>query len=276
LLNETIMTTNSAPTSRSPSEHGAIRCERAGNVAWITIDNVARRNAISQSMWRALTDIMHATETDPEVRCRVISGAGDRSFAAGADIAQMENRLSDQSDEYGAAMAAACGAIDQSTKPLIAMIRGFCFGAGVAIAAKADLRIAADDSQFAIPAARMGLAYSTSFTRDLLRVMHPSAAKLLLFTAQRLNANEALRIGLVDEVTSHDGLKQRVTTLATHIVQNAPLSVRASKVTIDLLTGKHNNADLVDQLAEQCRTSADHAEGMRAFLEKRTPVFLGR
>jgi enoyl-CoA hydratase len=265
----------------SDTTQGRISAQRVGNVVWITIDNAARRNAISESMWRSLAAIIHETEHDDAIRCRVITGGGDRSFASGADISQMANRhvlnaQDDRSDTYGAALMAACNALDQSRKPLIAMIRGYCLGAGVALAAKADLRIAADDSIFGIPAARMGLAYSTPFTRDLLRVIHPSAAKFLLFTAQRLNALDALRIGLIDEILAPDALKERVTTLATAIAENAPLSVRAAKLTIDMLTGKHDNVDLVKQLTEQCRTSADHAEGMRAFLEKRTPVFVGR
>jgi enoyl-CoA hydratase/carnithine racemase len=255
---------------------GQISAERVGNILWITIDNAARRNAISEAMWLSLVEIIRSSEQDTEVRCRVITGAGERSFASGADISQMEKRPSAQSDSYGASLTAACNELDQSNKPLIAMIRGYCLGAGVALAAKADLRIAATDAQFGIPAARMGLAYSIPFTRDLLRVIQPSAAKLLLFTAQRLDAPTALRIGLVDEILTPGDLKARVVTLANQISENAPLSVRAAKLTIDLLTSKHDNVELVKQLTEQCRSSADHAEGMRAFLEKRTPKFVGR
>jgi enoyl-CoA hydratase/carnithine racemase len=255
---------------------GQISAERSGSILWITIDNVARRNAISETMWLSLVDMIRSTEQDANIRCRVITGAGERSFASGADISQMEKRPTDQPDSYGAALIAACNALDQSSKPLIAMIRGYCLGAGVALAAKADLRIASTDAHFGIPAARMGLAYSIPFTRDLLRVIQPSAAKLLLFSAQRLDAATALRIGLVDEVLAPEELKTRVMALVNSIAENAPLSVRAAKLTIDLLTGKHDNVELVKQLNEQCRTSADHAEGMRAFLEKRTPIFVGR
>src|SRR5690606_4456913 len=156
-------------------------------------------------------------------------------------------------------------------KPLLAMIRGFCMGGGLGIAMKADIRIAAEGSQFGIPAARLGIAYSFDNLRDLVALVGPTFAKEILFTARRLTAEEALRIGLVNRVVPADALEATVRDYAAMMAENAPLSIRASKMTVNQVIRDESERDmeLVDRLTRACFDSADYAEGRRAFMEKR-------
>ncbi|HMN71490.1 MAG TPA: enoyl-CoA hydratase-related protein, partial [Rhodoblastus sp.] len=158
----------------------------------------------------------------------------------------------------------------------IAMIQGFCFGGGVAIAMKADLRIAADNSLFAIPAARLGIAYPTHSVRDLVSLVGPARGKEILFTGMRLDAAAAHAIGLVNRVTPVAQLETEVAALCATLAENAPLTIRAAKETIDQIARDESDPKAIADRVRACFDSADYAEGRRAFMEKRRPVFTGR
>jgi enoyl-CoA hydratase/carnithine racemase len=163
-------------------------------------------------------------------------------------------------------------------KPTIARIRGFCLGGGLAIAMQTDLRIASEDSEFGIPAARLSIAYAFDGLRNLVNLVGPAHARMILYTAKRIDAAEAERIGLINKMVTEDDLNDVVLEIARTIADNAPLSVAASKVTISEVLKDPADRDMeaVRAAGKLCFDSADYKEGRRAFMEKRRPVFVGR
>lgn len=254
--------------------------EKDGAIGWMVFNNPERRNAMSLEMWEAVAAILTDFAADPAIRVVVMRGAGDKAFVSGADISQFEEQRKDAAaaENYARISEAGRTKLNDLQKPLVAMIRGFCMGGGLGIAMKADIRIAAEGSQFGIPAARLGIAYSFDNLRDLVALVGPTFAKEILFTARRLSAEEALRIGLVNRVVPPDSLEATVRDYASMMAENAPLSIRASKITVNQVIRDPAERDmaLVQQLARACFDSQDYAEGRRAFMEKRRPVFTGR
>jgi enoyl-CoA hydratase len=251
-----------------------------GAIGWVIFNHPERRNAISSEMWRAIPPLLAAYEADPEVRVVVFAGAGDKAFVSGADISQFDNeRQNREANEiYSAQSAAATRAMAQLQKPSIAMIRGFCIGGGLAVALTCDLRIASDDARFAIPAARLGLGYGFEGVRRLVDVVGPAYASEILFTARQLDATEAWRCGLVNRVVPVPELETALRACAALISENAPLTIRASKLAIQeaLKDPERRKLDRLEAAVAACFESADYAEGRRAFLEKRKPRFEGR
>jgi enoyl-CoA hydratase/carnithine racemase len=249
-------------------------------IGWLIFNQPERRNAMSIEMWEAIPDVLADFASDPAVRVVVMAGAGDKAFVSGADISQFEQSRSDaeSAEHYARTTAAAWTALGGLEKPLIAMIRGFCIGGGLAIALKADVRIAADDAQFAIPAARLGLAYAADGIGELVALIGPSEAKSILFSAERLDAQRALRIGLINRVVPVAGLEQAVRDYAQRLSENAPLTIRSAKITIDELMRNEGERDMtrVEASYQACFASEDYKEGRRAFMEKRKPRFTGR
>ena len=181
-------------------------------IGWMTYNNPARLNAMSVDMTLAVPRILSAFRDDPDVRVIVVTGAGTRAFVSGADISEFgERRTSvDARAEYDTAMADAWRVWRELDKPIVAMIRGYCIGGGLLAALRADIRIAAEDSQFAVPAARLGLGYAFGGVEELVALVGPSWAAEILFSARRLSADEALRIGLVNRVVPVDELEAQV------------------------------------------------------------------
>jgi enoyl-CoA hydratase len=250
-----------------------------GAIGWMIFNNPERRNAVSLDMWRAIPEVLAAFEADPEVRVIVFTGAGERAFVAGADISQFEAERNDAAAEarYSSASAAANVAMAGLSKPSIAMIRGYCIGGGLAVALTCDLRICSEESRFAIPAARLGLGYGFAGVKALIDVVGPSIAKEILFTARQFDAEEALRVGLVNRVAPAAELEALVREYAAMIGSNAPLTLRAAKLAAReaLRDPEKRRLAEVEAAVAACFDSADFKEGRTAFMEKRTPKFQG-
>lgn len=254
--------------------------EVSDGIGWMTFTNPARHNAMSTEMSRAIPAIIDAFAADPDVRVIVMKGAGDRAFVSGADISEFgEHRTAVEARaEYDQISGAAQRALAMVDKPLIAMIRGYCMGGGVLTAMNADIRIAADDAQFAVPAAKLGVGYGYGGVAALVDLVGRANAAEILFSARRYTAAEALDIGLVNRVVSADELQSTVVELASVIAGNAPLTIRAIKAAIRETGKDPDRRDLaaIAELTEACFRSADYREGQAAFLDKRPPVFEGR
>ena len=248
-------------------------------IGWIVIANEARKNAVDLAMWQALPGLIAELVARDDVRVIVLRGAGDATFVAGADISEFETvrATAENARAYEASNAAAFDALRHADKPTIAMIRGFCLGGGVGLAAACDLRLTADDAKFGIPAARLGIGYPPEAVRDVVLLVGTAAAKDIYFTARRIDHGEAHRIGLVDRVIPADELEAATRTLCAEIAENAPLTLKAAKAAIAAISGDPAASDWAHVLAkaDACFDSADYAEGRKAFLEKRRPVFRG-
>lgn len=230
-------------------------------------------------MWQAIPDIVNQLDQDPDIRCVVITGAGTEAFAAGADISEFEaNRATEETAKtYDDATRAAVSAIMDCSKPVIAAIRGVCFGGGVALAVACDLRLAASDARFCIPAARLGVGYGSGGTSTLVGQVGAALAAEMLITARVYSAHEALMRGLVHQVAPVADFDTVVAGYTSGISANAPLSMTATKRAVRFaLTSSPEDKALSDAAASACASSEDYSEGRRAFLEKRKPQFKGR
>lgn len=257
-----------------------MQARRDGAIGWMIFNNPARRNAISLEMWEAIGQILGDYAADDSVRVVVMRGAGGKSFAAGADISQFaeQRNNAEAAERYSQISAGGRKALVGLGKPLIALIEGFCMGGGLGIAMHADMRMASDDSEFGIPAAKLGLGYHYSTLKPLVDLVGPSAAKLILFSGRRFKAEEALRMGLINQILPRAELEPAVVDLAGEIATNAPLTVEAVKATVGEIVKDRSDRDMgrIDRMIAACFDSQDYAEGRTAFMEKRKPVFTGR
>lgn len=251
-----------------------------GSALHIRFNNPARHNALSVDMWEAVPPLLALARDDERVRCVVFSGAGEKAFVSGADISQFEDmRAAAEAVKYYEAMAeATLTGIYDFPKPTIACIRGYCIGGGVNVAISCDIRLASFDSVYAIPAARLGLGYRYSAMKNLVDLMGPGAAKDLFFTARRIDAVEAKALGLITRVATPEALDALLAEYTTALAENAPLTVMAGKaITREILKPSPElDSELCSSLIRGCFESADYAEGRKAFMEKRKPVFTGR
>ncbi len=251
-----------------------------GGIGWITFNNPARRNAVSLEMWAGLAAILEGFQEDDAVKVVVMKGAGGKAFVSGADISEFESKRAnaEQRAEYGKVAAKANDWLRGLDKPLIALIEGFCIGGGLAIALNADIRFGTPDSKFGIPAAKLGLGYEYPGLETLCNLVGPSRAKDILFTARFLEAEEALRVGLINFVHQRGEIEREVREYATLIAGNAPLTIKAAKAAIDeaMKDPQQRDLDRIAEMVDSCFNSRDYKEGRRAFMEKRPADFRGR
>ena len=255
---------------------GEVRFERRGEIAWLTFDRPAARNAMTFAMYERLADLCTEVDADPSVRALVLIGAGE-AFVAGTDISQFHDFTTErQALDYEETMDRILGGLESLRVPTIAAIRGPAVGGGAAIAAACDLRIGSPSARFGVPIARtLGNCLSTNNILRLAALIGAARVKDILFTARLLDATEMRQAGLLAEITeSEEALPRRAEELARQIASYAPLTLRATKTQLRRIRERMRPEDSSD-LVLLCYMSADFREGVRAFMEKRKPVWRG-
>jgi enoyl-CoA hydratase/carnithine racemase len=270
----------SAVVYQSTTERVKVWLDEDGSTLQIQFNNPERHNALSVDMWEAVNPLLDLAEKDERIRLVVFSGAGEKAFVSGADITQFEDMRAAKEAvaRYEAMAEQALMSIYHFSKPTLACIRGYCIGGGVNVAMSCDIRIASDDSVFSIPAARLGLGYRYSALKNLVDLVGPAVAKDLFFTARRIDAKEARDLGLINRVSSVSDLTALQLEYKQALAANAPITVAAGKAIIAeiLKPSPEIDHDQCRQWIRDCFESEDYAEGRRAFMEKRKPVFRGK
>jgi enoyl-CoA hydratase/carnithine racemase len=256
---------------------GRILTETQGQIGWVLLSNPSRHNALTTEMMNELHSVLRRFDEDPATRVVVVRGDGDTSFAAGADISEFASRQDslDARKESDQAVGLLFGTLREMRTPTVMMIRGHCLGAGLAIATSGDIRIAAEGSRFAVPAAKLGVGYPRALTRALVGLIGPAHTADILYTGRTLTHEEAERVGLVNRVVPAASLQAVVDELVESISANAPLSIQAAKLSI-AADASPALAGEADRIVASCIDSQDAVEGRRSFLEKRQPSFEGR
>jgi enoyl-CoA hydratase/carnithine racemase len=252
---------------------------KEGGVGYVTFNNPERLNAVSLDMWDATKRILDGFAADNDIRVIVLTGAGGKAFVSGADISKFESERAnlESSRAYSKRADAAYSSIYEFPKPTIAMIRGYCIGGGLGLATCCDLRIATDNSRFAVPAAKLGIGYGYVGLKRLTDIVGPAFAKEIFYTARQFDAQEALAMGLINRAVPTADLETYVKSITDMICANAPLTIKAVKYTVGEILkddDKRNVARTVE-MVETCYGSRDFTEGRTAFMEKRKPVFTG-
>ncbi|MES9537009.1 enoyl-CoA hydratase-related protein [Actinomadura sp. NPDC000600] len=246
-----------------------LRFEVAGGVGTVVIDRPAKRNAMSADMWRALPGILDGFAADPAVRVVVLTGAGG-NFCAGADISELDDIHRDDDSHLSTVAERALAAF---RKPTLAAIEGYCVGGGCQLAAACDLRFAEPDARFGITPARLGIVYPAAATARLVRLVGPSAAKYLLYSADLVDAAHALRIGLLDEVVPAGGLHDRVAAFTETLASRSLLTQQATKDIVDAIVAVGPVQEMTQRWLAEVAASGEVEEGIAAFLERRAPEF---
>ena len=262
------------------SADDALLVHREPPLAWVVVNRPQARNALSAAVWEGLAAAVEALGRDPEVRVIILRGAGEQAFISGADISEFRALRADATATaaYDARSSRAWVALFTTPQPVIAMIHGFCFGGGVAVALACDLRFASAEARFAVPATRLGLSYPFESVERLVQVVGPTHAADILLSARTLNAGEALHAGLVNRVVPPDELEAATREYALSMARGAPLTLVAHKRAIHEALRAPSDRDMpgLREAMRRCFDSADYQEGVAAFLEKRAPRFQGR
>jgi len=254
-----------------------IRVERRGHHEVWTIDGEARRNAISMAMLAALRGHLARAAGDRELRCVVLTGAGDKAFCAGADLKERASMSKEEVHRFHHDLRDALGAIEAAPQPFVAALNGAALGGGLELALACDLRVAAAGIQVGLPEVGLGIIPGGGGTQRLARLVGVARAKDLVLTARRCPAEEALAMGLLSRVAPPGKLLEEAEALAAQIAKNAPISLRQAKRAID--GGFHlplaDALELENRMYQDCLATEDRKEALRAFAEKRPPIFRG-
>lgn len=248
-------------------------------IGFMIFNNPERHNAVSLEMWQGALEIMADFNADRSIRVMVLGGAGEKAFVSGADISKFadERQKADALAVYQETTEKVYETLQSMAMPTIAMINGYCIGGGTAIAACCDIRVAAENAKFGVPAAKLGLGYGLARAKPLVDLIGPSYAKEMFFTARQFDATEAKEMGLVNRVVPVDRLKDAVMEMARTIAANAPLTVRTAKLVVGELLKEPDKRDVdrCEAAVKECFASSDYREGQAAFMEKRKPNFTG-
>ncbi|PLS78175.1 MAG: enoyl-CoA hydratase [Chloroflexi bacterium] len=257
----------------------AILVERAGAIATITLNRPKQLNALSQAVIGELSTAFEELENASDVRAIILTGAGDRAFAAGADITELAQLQSATQGRLVATRSHALGRkLADLAQPVIAAINGFALGGGLELALACDIRIASDTAQLGLPEVSLGIIPGWGGTQRLPRLVGPGMAKLLMMTGERIDAAEALRIGLVERVVPQAELSNAVRQLAATLASLPPISIAAIKQAVNRgLNMALDDANMYEAgLFAELTATEDAKEGTRAFVEKRKPEWRGR
>ncbi|MGE0039511.1 MAG: enoyl-CoA hydratase/isomerase family protein [Xanthobacteraceae bacterium] len=250
--------------------------EREGDIVTIRLDKPKRHNPISFAMWQSLEAVFRGLASDHSLRGVILTGNG-KSFSAGADIADFDETRGtpEQGINYEASVDAACDAITALGVPVIAAIRGYCYGGACNLAMACDFRFVSPEARFAIPAAKLSIVYSARGMTRLVSLVGVSEAKRIFFTAGTIDAERAIINGFADEL-SNDPVASAFAWFGA-ITHLAPLSIAGSKAILNMaaMTDKPFDAALAHNVTYRALTSTDYREGRRAFAEKRSPRFTG-
>lgn len=250
-------------------------------IAWLIINRPQSHNALNAKVWRALAAEVNRLAQDDKIQVLIIRGAGDKAFIAGADVAEFPaiRANAELTVEYDKLANTALQALMDAPQPVIAMINGVCFGGGVLLALTCDLRFASIEAQFAIPAGKLGLAYPFRMgIKRLVKIAGAANAADILFSCRTLTAQEALAMGLINQVLPQTELESFVRSYALKMAEGAPLSLQAHKIAIQqaMFDDSEKDDGRAEAAIRRCLNSADYQEGIAAFLEKRKPKFTGR
>jgi enoyl-CoA hydratase/carnithine racemase len=255
-----------------------IRSERDGEIAVVTIDRPAKRNALDLPMWIALAEAMEAASADGDIRCVLIQGAAEEAFSAGADIAAFEQERGTPEREavYGREISRSFQSIRRCVHPVVAACRGWTMGGGCGIATMSDFRVGGPATRMGIPARNLSIFYHPGELDPLLQSVGYAVTSELLIEGRVFTGEEAFQKGLLTRLVADEEVKAEAMALAKRIAQGAPLSNRYHKSMLQRLRGPLPLTEAELGAVSDFAYTEDFREATRAFLEKRKPVFRGR